>query len=406
MAGPRPFPNRPFPRRIAAPLPLEGVRILSVEQYGAGPFGTLYLADLGAEVVKIEPPQGGDVSRASGPHYLGEGDSQFFQTFNRNKRSITLDLKHPDGQALLHRLVPRFDAVMNNLRGDQPAKLGLTYARLGPVKPSLVCAHLSAYGREGPRAAWPGYDYLMQAEAGFLSVTGEPGGPPARMGLSIIDYMTGITCSLALLAALLGAARTGRGRDVDVCLYDVAMHQLSYPATWYLNEGDVTGRRPRSGHPSVVPTETAADRGRLDLRDVRAAEVLGGAGEAFGLPELPVDPRFAKGPARPLRQPRRADGGPRPDRAHPHHGGVDGGLRGAGAGGAGARRGAGARQPLLPRPRRRGPGAASAQARLRDGGEPGAAWAGAAVARGAGAGGGQRRRSWAKSASTGPNWRG
>lgn len=277
------------------PLPLEGVRVLSVEQYGAGPFGSLYLADLGAEVVKLEPPRGGDVSRVSGHHMLGEHDSQFFQTFNRNKKSITLDLKHPEGQALLHRLVPSFDAVMNNLRGDQPEKLGLTHAQLGPVKPSLVCAHLSAYGRTGPRASWPGYDYLMQAEAGYLSLTGEPGGPPARMGLSIVDYMTGITCSLALLAALISAGRTGRGRDVDVSLYDVAMHQLSYPATWYLNEGDVTGRRPRSGHPSAVPVELLPTADGWVFVMCVLPKFWAALAECLGVGELVEDPRFRSG---------------------------------------------------------------------------------------------------------------
>ncbi|MEM9198867.1 MAG: CoA transferase, partial [Pseudomonadota bacterium] len=211
-------------------LPLHGIRILSAEQYGAGPFGSLYLADMGAEVIKIEQPAGpgrpgGDSSRQVGPHLLPDNDSQFFQTFNRNKRSITLDLKTPEGQEILHALAPRMDAVMNNLRGDQPGKLGLTYGALGGLKPSLVCAHLSAYGRDGPRAAWPGYDYLMQAEAGFMSLTGEPDAPPARFGLSLVDYMTGVTCAFALVAGLLSAARTGQGRDVDVSLYDVAMHQ-------------------------------------------------------------------------------------------------------------------------------------------------------------------------------------
>lgn len=281
-------------------LPLQGVRVLSVEQYGAGPFGSMYLADLGAEVIKIEPPAGpgtpgGDMARQTGPHLLPDNDSQFFQTFNRNKRSIALDLKHPDGQAVLRALAATADAVMNNLRGDQPDRLGLTHAVLGAVKPSLVCAHLSAYGRTGPRAGWPGYDYLMQAEAGYLSLTGEPGTPPARMGLSIVDYMTGVTCAFALVSALLAAARTGQGRDVDVSLYDVAMHQLTYPATWYLNAGEITGRRPRSGHPSIVPVETLPTKDGwvfvmcvLPKFWVRLCEVL-------GVPELVQDPRF-RGP--------------------------------------------------------------------------------------------------------------
>lgn len=236
--------------------PLEGVRVLAVEVYGAGPFGSAHLADLGAEVIKIEQREkGGDVSRGVGPYFLGAGDSHFFQALNRNKKSLSLDLKHPDGRKVFHKLAATADGVMGNLRGDQPAKLGITFADLEPVNPRIVCAHLSAYGRDGSRRHWPGYDYLMQAEAGYLSLTGEPDGPPARMGLSIVDYSTGTTCALALLAGILEARRTGRGRDIDVSLYDVAMHLLNYPAAWYLNEGLVTRREPRSAHPYIAPSQ-------------------------------------------------------------------------------------------------------------------------------------------------------
>ena len=236
-------------------LPLDGLRILAVEQYGAGPYGSMHLADLGAEVIKIEAPPAGDVSRSTGPYFLGEGDSLFFQTFNLNKRSLKLDLKGEAGREVFERLVGTADAVLNNLRGDQPAKLGLDYARLGAINPRVVCAHLSAYGRDNERAAWPGYDYLMQAEAGFMALTGEPDAPPARFGLSLVDFMTGTTMAMGLLAAVIGAMRTGRGRDVDVSLFDVALHQLSYPASWYLNRGHVTTRLPRSAHPSTVPCQ-------------------------------------------------------------------------------------------------------------------------------------------------------
>ena len=237
-------------------LPLKGIRILSVEQYGAGPYGTMLLADLGAEVIKIEDPsRGGDVSRSVGPYMLGDGDSEFFQTFSLGKKSVTLDLKSETGRCQFEALVKTADAVANNLRGDQPGKLGLTYEVLKSINPKIVCAHLSAYGRESERAAWPGYDYLMQAEAGFMSVTGEPEGPPVRFGLSMVDFHTGSQMATALLAGLLGAQRTGEGCDVDVCLFDTALHQLSYPATWYLNQGHVTGRLPRGAHPSIAPSQ-------------------------------------------------------------------------------------------------------------------------------------------------------
>ena len=237
-------------------LPLAGLRVLTFENFGAGPFGSMYLADLGAEVIKIESrAQGGDATRSMGPFFLGEHDSHFFQTFNLNKKSVALDLKRPEGQQAFRRLVRTADVVMNNLRGDQPEKLGLDYAALGPVNPRILCAHLSAYGRDNERKGWPGYDYLMQAEAGYLHLTGEPGTPPARMGLSIIDYMTGITTAVAVLAALVGVLKNGRGRDIDVSLFDVALHQLTYPGNWYLNEGHPTERLPRSSHPSAVPVQ-------------------------------------------------------------------------------------------------------------------------------------------------------
>lgn len=236
--------------------PLEGVRVLAVEQYGAGPYGTMLLADLGAEVVKIEDPgRGGDVSRSVGPFLLGDGDSEFFQTFSLGKKSVTLDLKSPDDRAAFETLVQSADAVANNLRGDQPARLGLTYEALRAVNPKIVCAHLSAYGRDTDRAAWPGYDYLMQAEAGFMKLTGEPDAPPARFGLSVVDFHTGSQLAAVLLAGIIGAMKTGRGADVDVCLFDTALHQLSYPATWYLNEGHVTERLPRGAHPAIAPCQ-------------------------------------------------------------------------------------------------------------------------------------------------------
>ncbi len=237
-------------------LPLAGLRVLAVEQYGAGPWGTLYLADLGAEVIKIENHKdGGDVGRHVGPHFFGEEDSHFFQTFNRNKKSLTLDLKHPEGRAVFHRLVAQADAVLDNLRGDLPAKLGLDYAALKEVNSRIVCSHLSAYGRSGSRAAWPGYDYLMQAETGHMTVTGEPDGPPTRYGLSVVDLMTGLVAAFGLLAGVIRARASGVGMDLDTSLFDLALHNLNYPGTWYLNAGTVTGRTARSGHPSLVPSQ-------------------------------------------------------------------------------------------------------------------------------------------------------
>ncbi|NQW11748.1 MAG: CoA transferase [Alphaproteobacteria bacterium] len=237
--------------------PLDGVRILAVEQYGAGPFGTLYLANQGAEVIKIEnPADGGDMARAVGPHFLGPEDSLFFHAFNANKRSVAIDLRSAEGQAVFRDLAATADAVTNNLRGDVPETLGLDYAALKDVNPRLVCAHLSAYGRTGPRKNWPGYDYLMQAEAGWFSVTGEPGTPPSRFGLSVVDLMTGVTMAFGMVSAILAARASGEGRDVDVSLFDLALHTTSYLSTWYLNTGHVQDRLPRSAHPSLTPCQS------------------------------------------------------------------------------------------------------------------------------------------------------
>ena len=278
-------------------LPLAGLRIVSVEQFGAAPFGTMYLADLGAEVIRIETPDDGsgmpgDLARHTGEFRLGENDSHFYQTFNRNKRAITLDLTREAGREVLHRLAARADAVANNLRGDLPARFGLDFAALKGVKPALVCAHISGYGRDGPRATWPAYDYLAQAETGMMALTGEPGGPPTRIGVSLIDMLTGLTCALGLLSAVLGARSTGEGRDVDVSLYDVAAHNLNYPATWYLNEGFEVPRRPRGGHPTVVPCEMfpTAD-GHVFVMAMKPAFWRRFC-EAIGHAELPADPRF------------------------------------------------------------------------------------------------------------------
>jgi crotonobetainyl-CoA:carnitine CoA-transferase CaiB-like acyl-CoA transferase len=280
-------------------LPLSGVRIVSVEQYGAGPFGTQHLADLGAEVIKIENfHDGGDFGRAVGPQFFGPGDSHFYEAFNRNKRSLGLDLKHPNGQEIFRKLVERSDAVFDNLRGDLPTKLGITYAQLANVNPKIVCVHLSAYGRNGSRASWPGYDYLMQAEAGYLSLTGEPDGPPARFGLSIVDLMTGTTAAMALLAGLVDARTSGKGRDLDVSLFDVALHNLAYVATWYLNGGVVTNREPRSSHPSLTPSQLYRTKDGWLFVMCNKEKFWTALAEAVGKPEWAKDPEYSTFAAR------------------------------------------------------------------------------------------------------------
>jgi crotonobetainyl-CoA:carnitine CoA-transferase CaiB-like acyl-CoA transferase len=279
--------------------PLEGTRILTVEQFGAGPYGSMFLADLGAEVIKVENAEtGGDTARSVGPRFLGEADSEYFQSINTNKRSITLDLKSEDGRHALRRLAATADAIMNNLRGDQPEKLGLDYQSLATVNPAIVCLHISAYGRDNARKAWPGYDFLMQAEAGLMTLTGEPDGPPQRFGASLIDFLTGMSGIVGLLSCIMRARKTGTGCDVDISLFDVAMHQLSYPGTWYINGGPVPSRLARSAHQSISPVQTVRTQdGWIYVMCMKEKfwEALAGR---IDHPEYVTDPRFATPAAR------------------------------------------------------------------------------------------------------------
>ena len=276
-------------------LPLEGVRVLAVEQYGAGPFGTMFLGDQGAEVIKIENPNdGGDMSRDVGPYFFTPEDSEFYHSYNRNKKSLTLDLARAEGQAVFHDLVRTADAVASNLRGDVPGKLGLTYDHLKAHNPKIVCAHLTAYGRTGPRADWPGFDYLMQAAAGYFSLTRQPGGPPARFGLSVVDQMTGLALAYAVLAGLTGARATGAGRDIDVSLFDIALANTAYPATWYLNEGTVQERLPRSAHPSLTPCQLYKTGDGWIYLMCNKEKFWPALCRALGQGAWAEDPRFAK----------------------------------------------------------------------------------------------------------------
>jgi len=225
---------------------------------------------------------------------LGENDSEYFQVFNINKKSVALDLRGAEGKAALTRLIASADALINNLRGDLPARLGLDYKSLAPINPALVCVHLSAYGRDNERAAWPGYDYLMQAESGLMHLTGEPDGPPSRIGApSMVDQTTGLTAAVALLSGIIQARARGEGCDMDTCLLDVALHQLGYVASWYLNEGHVSTRQSRSAHYSVAPVQTFPTADGWIFIMCMTDKFFGELARAIARPELMDDPRFA-----------------------------------------------------------------------------------------------------------------
>ena len=242
--------------------PLSDLRIVAIEQFGAGPFGSVHLADLGAEVIKIEDPtHGGDVGRYVAPHQEGS-DSLFFQTFNRNKSSLVIDLESSGGREIFEDLVRISDVVFSNLRGDVPSQLKIRYDDLSNLNKKIVCVSLSGYGMDSSRSKKPGYDYLLQGELGWMSLTGEVNGPPAKSGFSLVDFTAGYVAALTILAGVHGARRTGIGMDCDLSLYDVALNMLTYPATWFLTVGEAPIRQDRSSHPSLVPFQnfpTATD---------------------------------------------------------------------------------------------------------------------------------------------------
>jgi crotonobetainyl-CoA:carnitine CoA-transferase CaiB-like acyl-CoA transferase len=273
--------------------PLEDVRVIALEQFGAGPFGSLHLADLGADVIKIEDPSsGGDVGRYVVPLQEGE-DSVFFEVFNRNKRSLSLDMGSAAGRGVFEDLVRISDVVFSNLRGDVPAKIRIRYDDLKHINPAIVCCSLSGFGMTGPRSAEPGYDYVLQGMAGWMDVTGEPDGPPTKSGLSVVDYSGGLVAAISVLAALHAARRDGVGTDCDVSLFDTAISMLTYPAAWAINSDFIPTRTHHSAHPSLVPFQAfRSGDGWLvvacakDKFWTRLAAVL-------GRPDLAADARFA-----------------------------------------------------------------------------------------------------------------
>jgi succinate--hydroxymethylglutarate CoA-transferase len=282
-------------------LPLQGLRLLCFESWGAGSFGAMMLAQLGAEVISIENPAvGGNTLRHMGPYFLDAArqESEGFLAANQNKRSFTLNLKTPEGREILHKLVKTADATLDNLRGDVPEKLGITYEALKKSNPKIVCAHISGYGRTGPRAGWPGYDFLMQAEAGWMSVTGEPGGIPTKVGVSVVDLMGGLYGALGLLAAIIGARATGVGRDIDTNLFDIALTSLCYQGIWYLNEGVEETCQPRSAHTAEAPCQMYRTQDGWIYIACLLPKFWEKLAELMGRPDLLRDPRFADNESR------------------------------------------------------------------------------------------------------------
>src|SRR5438874_2221517 len=234
--------------------PLEGLTVLDLTRVLSGPYCTMLLADMGARVIKIEQPGKGDDTRGWGPPFL-DHESAYFLSVNRNKESMTLDFKHPEGRAVLDRLLARCDVLVENFRPGTLAKQGLDAQTLLATHPRLVHCSISGFGQTGPRREEPGYDAVMQAEGGLMSITGSPDGPPFRLGVAIADIVSGMFAAQGVLAALFARERTGRGQQVDIGMLDSVAALLTYQAAIYFATRSAPSRM-GNRHPTIVPYET------------------------------------------------------------------------------------------------------------------------------------------------------
>ena len=276
--------------------PLAGTRVVDLTSSLAGPYCTAVLAALGADVVKVERPGVGDEARAWGPEFAA-GASVLFFAANPGKRSLALDLKTRTGREVVHRLVDRADVFVQSLRPGAAARLGLGPETLTERNDGLVYCTVGAYGRAGPLGTLPGYDPLMQAAAGIISVTGEPDRPGVRVGSSIVDQTTGMWAAFGILAALHERGRTGRGRVVDVSLFETAVGLLPYHVARYLSTGELPGRH-GTGFPLIVPYQVFATRDGELMVAAANDRLFAALCATLAVPELAADERFATNPRR------------------------------------------------------------------------------------------------------------
>lgn len=269
---------------------LDGVRVVDLSRVLAGPFCTMMMGDLGADVIKVEPPSG-DETRSWGPPYAGDL-SAYYLTVNRNKRSVVLNLKTAEGQEVLHRLVRDADVVVENWRPGKAEQLGAGYDELRTLNPNLIYCSISGFGQDGPYRDLPGYDYVIQAMGGLMSITGEPDGPPLKVGVAVVDLFAGLFALSGILAALRAREMTGRGQKIDISLLDSQVAMLANVAMNYLIGGAVP-KRLGNRHPNIVPYETFPARDGDIVVAVGNDKQFQRLCEALGHPEWATDSRFS-----------------------------------------------------------------------------------------------------------------
>ena len=274
--------------KIARP-PLAGVSVIDFTRILAGPFGSMFLGDMGAEVIKIEEPGKGDDTRGW-PPFVG-GEATYFLSVNRSKKSLTLNMKAPEGQAILRKLLAQADVVLENFRPGTMDRLGFGYATLSAANPRLVYCSVSGFGESGPEASRPGYDLIVQGESGVMDLTGFPDGPPVKVGNSIADLVAGMSAAQGILLALLARERTGHGQKVEIGMLDVMASLLTYQAGLYWNAGGQPKRRGNQ-HPSIVPYEVFKAKDAYLTLGVANNSLWEKACRALERPDLTRDPRF------------------------------------------------------------------------------------------------------------------
>ena len=274
------------------PGPLEGIRVLDLTRVLAGPYCTMFLGDLGAEVVKVEQPEVGDDTRGWGPPFAG-GESAYFLCVNRNKQSVTVDLKSTEGVELLHRLAREADVLVENFRPGTMERLGIGDKELRAENPNLIYASLSGFGSDGPMRDWPCYDLIIQAWGGLMSITGAPDGEPTKVGVAMIDIVAGLMLGQAIIAALFARQQTGTGQKIETSLLEAGIASLVNAGSNYLVGGNVMGRH-GNAHPSIVPYQSFKTQDGYLVVGVASEAIWNRFCRAIGRPELQADARFEK----------------------------------------------------------------------------------------------------------------